>query len=143
MTTAAVHAFESIAEGQQYSHAYVITDAVYVAMTDAFGDRSPIHVDAEVATAAGYEGRVMHGAILNGFVSHFVGMVFPGALSLLQQVDLRYPAPSYLGDRIELQARVQQVSAAARTVVLAISMHNVTRDTVAARGRAQVGVRHV
>jgi acyl dehydratase len=143
MTSAAAHTFESIREGQEHTCDYVISDAVYQAMTQVFGDCSPVHVDDRAANAAGYPGRVMHGAILNGFVSHFVGMVFPGTLSLLQSVDLRYTAPSYLGDVIHLQAGVQQVSEAARVVVLSITMRNVTRNTVVARGRAQVGMRHV
>lgn len=142
MSVPSVYRFEDLTEGLTSSRDYVISDEAYGALTDTFGDRSPIHMDEDIARGAGFTGRVMHGAILNAFLSHFVGMVMPGALSVLQSVDLRYLKPSYLGERVALRATVAQRSEAARTVVLDITVTNVDQNVVVARGRAQVGIRH-
>lgn len=133
-------AYSEITEGLETSRAYVISSEVYEGFLGLFDDRSPIHVDATYARERGFSGPVMHGAILNGFVSHFVGMVLPGRRSLLLSVDLRYGAPSHLGDEMRLTARVTQKVDAQRVVVLTLAIDNVTRGTRAATGRAQVRV---
>ncbi len=133
--------YRELAEGQTRERDYVITPAVYEHFLGAFDDRSPIHVDAVYARNAGFEGPVMHGAILNGFVSHFVGMEFPGANSLLLTVDLRFSQPSYLNDSLRLQAKIAQKLDAQQVIVLHITVQNLTRGGAAATGRAQVKMR--
>lgn len=133
--------FEVIAVGDQASREYTITPAVYAHFLAAFADRSPIHVDAEYARRRGFSGPVMHGAIMSGFVSHFVGMHFPGRRSLLLSVDLRYSRPSFLGDRFALEATVSQTVQSQRVVVLNLAFHNLTQGQVTATGRAHVAVR--
>jgi acyl dehydratase len=143
MNSARLIFYRELTEGQEQEHDYVITPSVYDNFLRAFDDRSPIHVDADHARAAGFAGQVMHGAILNGFVSHFVGMIFPGANSLLLSVDLRFSQPSYLGDALRLQAKVAQKLDAHQVVVLHVAFLNQTRGGTAATGRVQVKVREV
>jgi acyl dehydratase len=131
-------AYEAIDEGAVVSYDYAITEEVYTRFLAAFDDRSPVHVDDAYAAARGFESRVMHGAILNGFVSHFVGMRFPGRRSLLLSVDLRYGSPSHLGDELTLHAEVTQKVDAQRVVVLTLRFENRTRGSRAATGRVQV-----
>ena len=133
--------YEELSEGMTRERVYRITPEVYEHFLKAFDDRSPIHVDAAHARAHGFAGPVMHGTILAGFLSHFVGMVFPGANSLLLSVDLRFSQPSYLGDTLRLQAKVAQKLETQRVVVLHIAFLNETRGAAAASGRVQVKVR--
>ncbi len=133
-------AFEKVAEGGESFREYTITEEVYEHFLKAFDDRSPIHVDADAARRLGFSDRVMHGAILNGFISHMVGMVFPGRRSLLLSADLRYSNPSYLGDRIQLKATAVQVMRAQAVVVLNIVASNLTRGVVAGTGRVLVRI---
>lgn len=141
MSESAAYRFEDLTEGLSRSHTYVISAEHYKALVDVFGDRSPIHIDEAAARVAGFDGPVMHGAILQGFVSHFIGMVLPGSLALLQSVELRYLKPLSLGDTVGVQATVAQTSAATRSVVLDLVVTNVDQKLVVARGRAQVGIR--
>jgi acyl dehydratase len=133
--------FADLAEGMQVERSYTVTPLVYENFLRAFDDRSPIHVDADYAVLAGFDGPVMHGTILNGFVSHFVGMVFPGANSLLLSVNLRYASPTYLGDTLELRAKCAQKVDSQRVVVLHVTLFNQTRGRPAATGRVQVQMR--
>lgn len=141
MDSAQIISYDALVVGLTRERAYVITPAVYESFLSAFDDRSPVHIDAEYARAAGFGGPVMHGAILNGFVSHFVGMVFPGANSLLLSVELRFSQPSYLGDAVLLRAKIAQRLDAHNTVVLHVSFINQTRGGTAATGRVQVKMR--
>jgi acyl dehydratase len=133
--------YADLAVGTSREQVYVIGESVYEAFLQAFDDRSPIHVDASFARAHGFSDVVMHGAILNGFVSHFVGMVMPGASSLLLSVELRFLQPSYLGDTLRLEAKIAQKLDTQHVVVLHLTFVNETRSVTAATGRAQVKVR--
>ena len=132
--------YAEIEEGSEHAHDYTISEAVYRSFLQGFEDRSPIHVDDDYARARGFPQKVMHGAILNGFVSHFVGMRFPGRRALLMSVDLRYARPSYLEDRIRVRATVTQKVDSQSVIVLKLELENLTRGEVVARGIAQVRV---
>ena len=134
--------FEDLQEGLSIRRPYCITPEVYSSFLASSGDQSPIHVDEAYARQAGYPGRVMHGTILNGFVSHFIGMVFPGRRSLLLSVDLRYLQPCYLQDEIVLEASIAQKLETHRVVVLNLRILRVSDQIIIANGRAQVMVRH-
>lgn len=133
--------YADLAVGRKETRDYPITPEVYDHFLGAFGDYNPLHVDDAYARECGFGGKVMHGSLLNGFVSHFVGMVFPGRASLLLTVDLRFSEPSYLGDVIRLEAEVSQKLEARKIVVLDLMLRNATRDCLAARGRVQVMMR--
>jgi 3-hydroxybutyryl-CoA dehydratase len=133
--------YDEITVGMKEVHDYVITPEVYQGFLAAFQDHSPVHVDKSFAKAQGFEGRVMHGSILNGFISHFVGMHFPGRFSLLLSVDLRFSNPSYLGDSIHMETVVSQKLDARRIIVLDATLSNITHNSLAARGRIQVMIK--
>ena len=140
-STVRVFHYHEINVSMKKSHDYVITSEVYGHFLAAFQDCSPVHVDEHFAKARGFSGKVMHGSLLNGFISHFVGMYFPGKLSLLLSVDLRFSNPSYLGDSIQIAAVVSQKMDAQKVVVLDVALTNTTRNCLAARGRIQVMVK--
>lgn len=130
--------YRDIVLGMKAAHDYTITPEVYEHFLAAFRDHNPMHVDENFARSRGFAGRVMHGSILNGFISHFVGMHFPGRFGLLLSVDLRFLNPSYLGETIRLEAVVSQKMDVRTVLVLDVTLTNVTRGGLAARGRIQV-----
>jgi 3-hydroxybutyryl-CoA dehydratase len=131
--------FDAIRLHQTAAHTYCVTQAVYQGFLETFGDRSPLHVDEAHARGLGFEGTVMHGAILNGFISHFVGMCFPGRDALVQSVSIQYRSPTLLDDVLELAAEVAQKVDSVKVIVLAIEIRNATRGRPAASARAQIG----
>jgi acyl dehydratase len=133
--------FAEITEGMTVDRDYSLTKPVYDSFLAAFDDRSPVHVDDNYAKASGFRERVMHGAILNGFLSNFIGMHFPGRGALWLSVDLRYLAPTYLGDDLNVQAVVGQKVESQNVLVLNIIIRNQTQGIVTARGRVQVALR--
>ena len=134
-------ALAGIAEGFRTSQRYVITREVYDRFLATFGDTNPLHMDDDVARRAGFPERVMHGMILGGFVSHFVGVHFPGANSLLHAVSTQFKSPCHLGDEIRIDATVTQVVEAVRVIAMDLVLTNVSRGgRLAAKCKVQVGV---
>lgn len=141
MHCAANYSFQQIEENFEFSKSYRIDETVYRALVEAFGDQNPLHVDDEYARRSGFDRRVMHGAILQGFLSNFVGMHFPGKNSLILSVSLNYHQPCYLSDEVVLTARVRQKTETGSAVVLEVKFRNAGADTLVASGRAQVALR--
>jgi acyl dehydratase len=139
--SATEYRFDDIDEGDRASYRYTITPEVHDALVTVFGDRSPLHVDEEYARVSGFGGRVMHGATFHGFLSHFVGMHFPGRRSLLLSANLNYHRPSYLGDQVELLSTVKQKITTNRVIVLNIEFVNTESHERVVSGRAQVALR--
>lgn len=130
----------SIREGYQTSRSYTISSEVQDHFMRGFGDSNPLHVDDEAARARGFEQRVMHGMILGGFISHFIGVHFPGASSVIQAISLQFKSPCYPGDEILIEATVTQVVESVNVLAMDLVLRNVRRGRVAAKAKVQVGV---
>jgi acyl dehydratase len=71
------------------------------------GDRNPVHFDDAAARAAGFDGRISHGALLNGFVSRVLGMRLPGEGTIYLSQRSFYLRPVYLGQRVRVVVRIK------------------------------------
>ena len=139
MTSPVLWKLDELKEGQILPEKkQVISEAVYRGFLDCFQDHSPIHVDAGFAQVHGFRDKVMHGKILDGFISHYVGMIFPGDQGFLLSTDIRYNQPCYLEDEIRMECRISQVSLSTQMVVLMFVIHNQTQGQIAARAKVQV-----
>jgi 3-hydroxybutyryl-CoA dehydratase len=128
--------FDDLTVGTQFQQQYAITDDVYRTFLDLFGDISPLHVDDQTAIACGFSAKLMHGAILNGFISNFVGMNFPGKRTLELGVDIQFVKPTYLGDLLQLEAKVKERLVSRQVVVLQFRF--MREETMVATGRISI-----
>jgi len=133
-------AFESIREGHRTSYDYVVTPEVFDHFLFAFQDTNPVHVSDAAAQQRGFPERIMHGMILGGFISHFIGVHFPGTDAVLQSVNLQFKSPCHIGDRITIEAVVSQIVDAVRVLALDLTLRNTSRDRIAAKAKVQVSV---
>ena len=60
-------------QGDTFTNSFVISEQIYNKFVELFGDRNPLHTDASFAVSQGFRDKVMHGNILNGFLSFFIG----------------------------------------------------------------------
>jgi 3-hydroxybutyryl-CoA dehydratase len=133
--------FDDLMLGTKFQQQYGITEDVYRKFLDLFGDASPLHVDDQAAISCGFSAKLMHGAILNGFISNFVGMNFPGKRTLELGVEIHFVQPTYLGDVLNLQATVEERLESRRVVVLRFKF---MRDqTMVAKGRVSIMICNV
>ena len=134
------YTFASINEGEiiEHSQAYRVDDRIYSGFIELFRDTNPIHVDDHYAGTYGFQSKLMHGAILNCFLSHFIGVVFPAKGFFLVSVDMRYLSPTYLDDEILIKAKVQQKVETLKVLALVVSFTNKANNKVVGRAKVQV-----
>ncbi|RMF23115.1 MAG: hypothetical protein D6765_13520, partial [Bacteroidetes bacterium] len=106
---------------------------------ELFADRNPLHTDAAFARAKGFEGRVMHGNILNGFLSHFVGEGLPLKNVVIQSQTIHFHRPVYLGEHLTLVVEVKSIHESVSTCELKFRFLNAAGEKVA-RGTLQIGL---
>jgi acyl dehydratase len=127
----------------QVGDAFLLEVAIREEMVDEFarlsGDFSTIHMDSNFAKSRGFNGRVVHGVLLTSFLSRIVGMHFPGENALLQTIDSRFSAPAYIGDTLRFEVVVDQVSTAAKVMVLKATAANSDTEQLLMRSKIQVG----
>ena len=140
MPSASDYTFDQLYEGLAAEHEYVIDDNTYRSFLALFGDVSLVHTSQNFANTSGFTGLVMHGAILNGFLSHFIGMCLPGQRSLELTVDIRYLKPCYLGEHLRLRGEVKQKLDSRRVAVLDVSWDSLMQQLTVARARVQVAM---
>jgi acyl dehydratase len=127
--------FEDLQLGTSFRNEYHLSADLYQRFVELFGDRSPLHVDDAVAASCGFRERLMYGAMLNGFISNFVGMHFPGKRTLELGVDIRFVAPFYQNETLILEAVVKERLESRKVILLHFRF---LRDaTVIARGKIQ------
>lgn len=103
------------------------------------GDMNPIHLSDEAAALQGFDGRIAHGVLQAGFLSTIVGMELPGKGSVLQQMEMKWLRPCYVGDDICVKLEVTEAHESVHTVICKALITN-QRNEVISRGRLQVGV---
>lgn len=68
------------------------------------GDLNPLHIDPEVARAAGFERPILHGLCTYGIAGRALLRALAGnSPAQLRQLDARFSAPVYPGETIEVQ----------------------------------------
>ena len=63
--------------GDNYYSEFTISSKIYEGFIKIFNDNNPMHVNTDFAKNYGFNEKVMHGNILNGFISYFVGEQLP------------------------------------------------------------------
>ena len=126
-------------EGARFEADFEVTERVYEGFLATFNDRNPLHVDEAYARARGFRGRVMHGNLLGGMLSYFVGECLPVREVMLQRQELRFRKPVYLGDRLKLVATLTHVSEAVGALEFGVAFSNEAGETVAT-GKLGVGL---
>jgi 3-hydroxybutyryl-CoA dehydratase len=103
-----------------------MTIPVSQAMSDAFselsGDDAPLHADESFARAHGFDGCVVHGALVVSLLSRVVGTRFPGPRSLWLKCDISFRNPCYVPSALRFHGVVIQQSEATRSIALAFNI---------------------
>jgi len=108
--------------GRRVSRRANVTEAEVDAFASLSGDHNPLHCDAAYGRAAGFRDRVAHGVLLGALVSRLIGTELPGRWSLLLGLRLDFVAPTYPGDTLTVQGRVDSVHLEQRTVTIRLSI---------------------
>jgi 3-hydroxybutyryl-CoA dehydratase len=110
---------------------------------DAFaalcGDYNGLHLRDDAAQAAGFPGRVVHGMLASSLYSRLVGMHLPGEHSVLQQLEVKFRQPAFIGDRLGVSGEIVSTSEAARVIQVKAWIRR--GETVLSTAAIRVGIR--
>lgn len=95
-------------EGYSCEHHFEIDGEIHKGFATLFDDCNELHIDDEYAKSKGFEAKVMHGNILCGFLSRFVGELLPERNTIIHEIQIRYKKPCYLDDRLTLKAHLSE-----------------------------------
>jgi 3-hydroxybutyryl-CoA dehydratase len=125
--------------GDTYSQQFIITEHVYQGFIETFKDRNPLHVSEPFARLKGFPSVVMHGNILNGFISYFIGECLPEKNVMIYSQSIDYKKPVYLNDCITLNANISNVYESVNSIEIKFYFENQKQEKIA-KGNILVGV---
>jgi len=101
---------EDIEVGMRATTTSVITGEMIDTFADITGDHNPIHIDDAAAKAAGFDGRIAHGALSASFISAVLGNDLPGPGAVFVELNLRFRKPALIGDDVTAIAEVVEIN---------------------------------
>src|SRR5262249_36652912 len=122
--------FEQMIEGAAVNWSHTISASEVDAFVTLSGDDNLLHTNDTFARQFGFRGRVVHGILLESFVSRVLGTMLPGPGVLWLSQETRFIQPAYIGDQIEITVRVKHRSEVMRTLVLEIAIHNQAHENI-------------
>ena len=125
--------------GDLFIEIFVVTDKTYSGFIQLFKDENPLHTNEQFAKEKGFIGKVMHGNILNGFISYFIGECLPTKNVIIHSQEIQYKIPIYLNDKLKLEAKVMGIYESVNAVELKYNFTNSASKTVA-KGKVQIGL---
>jgi 3-oxoacyl-[acyl-carrier protein] reductase len=125
--------------GSIYHTRLDVDSALVQKFAELSGDVNPIHMGVEDAIAYGYPRQVAHGALMLAAVSKMIGMEIPGPGAVWMNQTIEWTAPVFVGDQIEITAKVAAISEGAGIIDLELEARN-QKDELTMRGDAQVKV---
>ncbi|HSA93912.1 MAG TPA: MaoC family dehydratase [Terriglobales bacterium] len=102
-----------------------------------FDDYNPLHVDDAYAGRSRFGGRIAHGVICLGLISHLIGMKLPGTGAIYLGQSARFLKPVRVGDTVTASVEVTKIRADKPILTLATRCVN-HKDEVVMEGEAVV-----
>lgn len=125
--------------GEKFEEGFVVSDEVYNGFIHAFNDKNPLHTNHQFAFDKGFKGIVMHGNILNGFVSYFIGECLPTKNVIIHSQEIQFKNAVYLNDELQFKSEIIGIYESVNTIELKFDFKNKEHKTVA-KGKIQIGL---
>ena len=126
-------------KGDKIAFSCFVNESIYNGFIDIFNDNNPLHTNFEYAVSKGFKGKVMHGNILNGFLSYFIGERLPNKDVIIHSQQISFGNPVYLNDKLDFEAEVEEVYDSVKVIKFKFYFKNGEGKNVA-KGNIQIGL---
>ena len=133
------NSIKKVKKGDIFRQQFRVSGEVYAGFIQLFKDKNPLHTDDDFAKARGFQGRVMHGNILNGFISYFIGECLPLKNVIIQTIKIQFVKPVYLDETLDFRAEIMDFFESVHTYEFSFYFSNAA-GTKVARGNIQIGL---
>jgi 3-hydroxybutyryl-CoA dehydratase len=124
--------------GDVFEEVFRVTDEAYLGFIQTFKDKNPLHTDEKFAIDKGFKGKVMHGNILNGFLSYFIGECLPTKNVIIHSQEIKFKNAVYLNDELQFKALITGVYESVNAIEFKYDFKNAEAKVVA-KGIIQIG----
>jgi 3-hydroxybutyryl-CoA dehydratase len=118
---------------------FIVSSETYNGFIKLFKDENPLHTDEQFAKTKGFKGRVMHGNILHGFISYFIGECLPVKNVIIHSQEIEFKNAVYLNDELQFKAVITGIYESVNTVEFKYYFKNAASNIVA-KGKIQIGL---
>ncbi|PWA04053.1 MaoC/PaaZ C-terminal domain-containing protein, partial [Flavobacterium psychrotolerans] len=125
--------------GDKFEERFIVSDETYNGFIQIFKDKNPLHTDENFAIENGFKGKVMHGNILNGFLSYFIGECLPTKNVIIHSQEIQFKNAVYLNDELQFKAEITGIYESVNAIEFKFDFKNATTKTVA-KGKIQIGI---
>jgi 3-hydroxybutyryl-CoA dehydratase len=125
-------------EGDKFEISYEVTPEIYEAYIHFFNDRNPLHTDKAFAIDKGFASVVMHGGILTGFLSNFIGEQLPVKNVIIQSYKIAFVKPVYLNALLIFNAEITGVYKSVNCIVFKYSFKY--QQKTVCKGEITIGI---
>jgi len=125
--------------GDIFTQNFCVSTEIYQRFIQLFQDKNPLHIDHDFAISHGFKSCVMHGNILNGFLSYFVGECLPTKNVIIHSQEIQFKNPVYLDDILQFKAIVDGVYESVAVVHFKYNFKN-SDEKIVAKGKIQIGL---
>jgi 3-hydroxybutyryl-CoA dehydratase len=115
---------EDVEVGATWTESRILRSEDIEAFSRLTSDTAAVHVDPGHAQAMGFTGVIAHGFLVASMYSGLLGMRLPGGNTVIHQLQLEMPAPTYPGDELTYTVTVERVFAAISSVKLRLHAQN-------------------
>jgi 3-hydroxybutyryl-CoA dehydratase len=124
--------------GKEFVHDFEVSPEIYSGFISTFNDRNPMHTDEKYAILKGFSGKLMHGNILNGFLSYFIGELLPVKNVLIISQSIRFNNPIYLEEKLVFKAKIECITESVNVVEFKFSFFSPAAQKIASKGKIQI-----
>jgi len=118
---------------------FFVSSEIYSGFIKLFKDENPLHTDEQFAKTKGFKGRVMHGNILHGFISYFIGECLPVKNVIIHSQEIEFKNAVYLNDELQFKAVITGIYESVNAVEFKYYFKNAASKIVA-KGKIQIGL---
>jgi len=122
-----------------FTCSFLMTESLHLGFIGLFEDRNTLHVDDAFAITKGFKGKVMHGNILGGFLSYFIGECLPTKDVIIHSQEIQYKHAVYLNDILTFEAKVCGVHESVKSVEFKFVLRN-GECKIVSKGIFQIGL---
>jgi len=114
----------NLSVGDEACFSKTISESDVYLFSGITGDMNPMHVNAEYAAQTKFGRRIAHGLLVSGMLGNVLGNTLPGVGTVYVSQELRFLAPTFIGDTITARVEVVEVTDSPKRVKLKTTCTN-------------------
>jgi 3-hydroxybutyryl-CoA dehydratase len=125
--------------GDKFEEVFVLKKETYQGFIEVFKDKNPLHTNRQFAIDKGFKEMVMHGNILNGFLSYFIGEKLPTKDVIIHSQEIQFKNAVYLNDELVFYTEIIGIYDSVNAVEFKYNFKN-KEAKIVAKGKFQIGL---